>query len=741
MSWSEDDWGKPIFPTRFGQPTGHSNERKMLDIVGGFDGIRRRAKLNADGSTTILKTRGGMPVFYTESDQAVPGYETTCRQLVSGMTLLGWYVIDSQGNRKMWEYFPAAHEPRSKAWSGVNYTLPGDADVPANLKMEALNPQPGSPVPDGFVSNYRASQLTHIKPGLYSGDMRKLVQYMLGFSLPVPFSYLFTKTHGVFNVPIGNGKTKPWLVEISSTNGVLVTPLKYTICPTVDRWNRMQFIPVASDLPCQDSEVDALVASGRVKRLLTASQLSTFYGKSPFFNECGWGFSYSSSNVFEAQNTCWSWPTRYKEAYRYKISFAVSGGDITGATLSVEDSGYMVGNFGETTNAQVRVPNYSNLTCVTFDMKPEGVFYQDVDSECPVYVYYDPVEGEQIVRWINNVPLERDLSSEYPPYSTWNPIDPGTYGVEYLSSILASGYEGYTYQIESPIVAARYGFYGSSYQTKKPVLEGGFPQFAYSAYTGFDLASFYQYCNFRQHDVSKQGEVKQRRHNLTIPLFDREGIYHWYKDSDGESVRVEDIKARHVQITSAGSWSYSIGREYDNNLNQYVGPYLFNFVGYQANPAWNPQYSLADTPIDQGASLSFLGSSTTSESLFGIYSAQAKTTPSISTTNDNYLHGRDLLAKLSGLSIKTYGSSEPDDTEWVSVTNETIIGRIQVARSAGGLYFLPTKNNPTPSDIDASVGAYPTPPFNAPWVALLNTVNFIGNAESEPITAISKTWY
>ena len=99
------------------------------------------------------------------------------------------------------------------------------------------------------------------------------------------------------------------------------------------------------------------------------------------------------------------------------------------------------------------------------------------------------------------------------------------------------------------------------------------------------------------------------------------------------------------------------------------------------------------------------------------------------------------MAKLSGLSIKTYGSSEPDDTEWVSVTNETIIGRIQVARSAGGLYFLPTKNNPTPSDIDASVGAYPTPPFNAPWVALLNTVNFIGNAESEPITAISKTWY
>lgn len=40
MSWSEDDWGKPFFPTRFGSPQGHATERKMLDAVGGFDGIR-----------------------------------------------------------------------------------------------------------------------------------------------------------------------------------------------------------------------------------------------------------------------------------------------------------------------------------------------------------------------------------------------------------------------------------------------------------------------------------------------------------------------------------------------------------------------------------------------------------------------------------------------------------------------------------------------------------------------------
>ena len=65
MSWSEDDWGKPFFPTRFGSPQGHATERKMLDAVGGFDGIRAKIRTNPDGSTTILKTRGGMPVFTT----------------------------------------------------------------------------------------------------------------------------------------------------------------------------------------------------------------------------------------------------------------------------------------------------------------------------------------------------------------------------------------------------------------------------------------------------------------------------------------------------------------------------------------------------------------------------------------------------------------------------------------------------------------------------------------------------
>ena len=65
MSWSEDDWGKPIFPTRFGSPQGHATERKMLDALGEADSFRTRIRNNPDGSQTVLRTKGGAPRFTT----------------------------------------------------------------------------------------------------------------------------------------------------------------------------------------------------------------------------------------------------------------------------------------------------------------------------------------------------------------------------------------------------------------------------------------------------------------------------------------------------------------------------------------------------------------------------------------------------------------------------------------------------------------------------------------------------
>ena len=54
-----------FFPTRQGGAQGAAAERMMLDSVGGAMSIRTKIRTNPDGSTTMLKTRGGMPEFTT----------------------------------------------------------------------------------------------------------------------------------------------------------------------------------------------------------------------------------------------------------------------------------------------------------------------------------------------------------------------------------------------------------------------------------------------------------------------------------------------------------------------------------------------------------------------------------------------------------------------------------------------------------------------------------------------------
>lgn len=51
--------------TRDGIAIGKGAERTMLDAVGDRSGFLKRFMTNGDGSTTMLQTRGGMPVFTT----------------------------------------------------------------------------------------------------------------------------------------------------------------------------------------------------------------------------------------------------------------------------------------------------------------------------------------------------------------------------------------------------------------------------------------------------------------------------------------------------------------------------------------------------------------------------------------------------------------------------------------------------------------------------------------------------
>lgn len=65
MAYDDKKFGT-IFPTRFGSPTGSSNERQMLDAIEGADSFRKRYRTMADGTKVRLETNNGMPRFFTE---------------------------------------------------------------------------------------------------------------------------------------------------------------------------------------------------------------------------------------------------------------------------------------------------------------------------------------------------------------------------------------------------------------------------------------------------------------------------------------------------------------------------------------------------------------------------------------------------------------------------------------------------------------------------------------------------
>ncbi len=80
MSFSDEKFGT-LFPTRDGVATGAASERKMLDAIGGADSFRTRIQNNADGSTTMLRTKNGQPQFSTTAPSIIVPETAVIEQL------------------------------------------------------------------------------------------------------------------------------------------------------------------------------------------------------------------------------------------------------------------------------------------------------------------------------------------------------------------------------------------------------------------------------------------------------------------------------------------------------------------------------------------------------------------------------------------------------------------------------------------------------------------------------------
>ncbi|MGO4700295.1 hypothetical protein [Dyella sp. 2RAB6] len=213
-----------------------------------------------------------------------------------------------------------------------------------DLRSELDNPSDSSPLV--------FSQYTRLKPTMFSGTMRHLVQVLMGFGrqarkagkptsiyeqtkprrdgatapqptayqrrvardgLQIRFDWRFSRTHGITYAADG----RPWLVEIGITQGILATPLALNPNTTsaafrkriedkadeeaLDILDRYGGFPTGEGFPPTE-QLEAWIRAGRVLRLQSHDDLQPFYAHSSYSSQLGWAFNARGD---EAHITAW----------------------------------------------------------------------------------------------------------------------------------------------------------------------------------------------------------------------------------------------------------------------------------------------------------------------------------------------------------------------------------------------------------------------------------------------------
>ena len=174
------------------------------------------------------------------------------------------------------------------------------------------------------------SQYYRITPSCYSGQMKKLVQYVLGLGrlskdellesdpladevaadgFTMRYDFRWQRTHGLVKA----ADKRWWLIEISQANGVLAMPLPlYPDVNDADTTVLDNEQPEMADVvaafggqPTGETfpygkELTAAIAAGDILQPLKPEDVAEFYGYSPYSTMLGWAFS---SDGHEAHNT------------------------------------------------------------------------------------------------------------------------------------------------------------------------------------------------------------------------------------------------------------------------------------------------------------------------------------------------------------------------------------------------------------------------------------------------------
>lgn len=282
-------------------------------IIGGFERV------------LIVATTGGVP------RRAV----LKPIDMLSGVVRTGELVED--GDTLTLRAFKATQD----AWQGPLGSDP--AKTP-----DAFHDEPRLAVEVSESLDVAGSQYAAVIPSMYSGRMATLVQAILGYGkldadtgvdgdyitegVKVLYDFRWERCHGLVTAADG----APWLVEVSSANGVLAMPLPLfamadaedglrsdesvdAVRKTVDLFGGL---PSGGTFPA-DAALATAIAAGDILQLLTASDMDPFFGKSAFHPAMGWAFKQDGT---EAHNTCYAYEpddTTNLFGYLYKLEIQI----------------------------------------------------------------------------------------------------------------------------------------------------------------------------------------------------------------------------------------------------------------------------------------------------------------------------------------------------------------------------------------------------------------------------------
>jgi hypothetical protein len=170
------------------------------------------------------------------------------------------------------------------------------------------------------------------KAGLFTGEMKRVVQLLAGQNAEIPYGHQWSKVHGIFINALTNQR---WVIEIES-NGITTWVLEVQDIPC-----RSDSQPIVGYLPVPVADLDAV--TGKIE-LCDADYLSDLYdnGGPLLGGYMPWAFSASGHEAqvvisyagFGAEG-------EYSKAFRYKLVFSADeNGNPDGVTLSLEQEGF-----------------------------------------------------------------------------------------------------------------------------------------------------------------------------------------------------------------------------------------------------------------------------------------------------------------------------------------------------------------------------------------------------------------